>query len=513
MKVLFANIPFVKYDSKGNIYTGPNAGSRWPWTSPGLTDYACFPFFMSYAVSYLIKHGIDANFYDGVALKHWDYELVKSHIAKFQPDILFLETSTPLFPIIKKLARWSKESFSSRIVLVGPHIQAYANDLINESFIDHCIVGEYEKPALDIVSKLDKANPIYVYDHIKDINLINGENFLPFRHQDYLYNYWDSSMNTPRPQLTVSTSRGCPFKCTYCQWPKVMNNGQYRNRLPELVIDEIKTVISTYQDFINNLKAEAQINYHHLIKKQSELNHKFRQYANKGKVTQAIYLYSEECRIANLLNQKGIQSIFFDDDTWNLGSQRITELCQGLKDIGLPWTMMGRIDTTSLEIYDLMVESGCVGMRFGVESFNQKLLDNTKKNLSAKKSYENIKYLITRFSGMEFHFTTMKNLPGETEQDWDNDLKILKKLKEIGANLNNNIHWQNSDCVAFPGTELWEEMVALGKGEELKNLELYDGSIHNNEKLAGAVGWLGADYQPKWSKYSQMGEPTNLPSS
>jgi radical SAM superfamily enzyme YgiQ (UPF0313 family) len=173
--------------------------------------------------------------------------------------------------------------------------------------------------------------------------------------------------------------------------------------------------------------------------------------------------------------------------------------------------MMGRIDTSSLDVYDLMVDSGCVGMRFGIETFNQRLLDNTKKNLDAKKSYSNIRYLLTRFSNLEFHFTTMKNLPGETSEDWTNDLALLEGLKELGENSGNVVHWQNSDCIAFPGTELWEEMVALGKGAELKDFDLYDGSPHNDGTLAKAVGWLGADYAPKWSKYSKTGRPTNLP--
>ena len=56
-------------------------------------------------------------------------------------------------------------------------------------------------------------------------------------------------------------------------------------------------------------------------------------------------------------------------------------------------------------------------------------------------------------------------------------------------------------------------MVALGKGEELRNFDLYNGSPHNDATLARAVGWLGTDYAPKWSKYSKMGEPTNLPKS
>ncbi|MFB2981695.1 B12-binding domain-containing radical SAM protein [Microseira sp. BLCC-F43] len=502
MKVLFANIPFIKYDNQGKIYTGPNAGSRWPWTLPGIHGYACFPFFMGYAVSYLIEHGVDAKFYDAVALHHWDYELVKQNIAKFKPDVLFLETSTPLYRKVEEFAIWAKEKFSSRIVLVGPHVQAYVRDLIQKPFVDHCVIGEYEKPALDIVSKLDKAKQIYTYEHVEDINFLNGKNFLPFRPFEYLYNYWEPTMNTPRPQLAVSTSRGCPFKCTYCQWPKVMNNGQYRNRLPELAIDEIKTVIEEYKTYEENIQREETL----LTKVQK---YSIRNLKDTLKGRQSIIEGIQKVRRG--YDVKGIGSILFDDDTWNLGTKRITELCKGLKEIGLPWTMMGRIDTSSLEIYDLMVESGCVGMRFGVESFNQKLVDNVKKSLNTKRSYENIKYLITRFSNMEFHFTTMKNLPGETDEDWENDLKILNELKDIGSKSNNIIHWQNSDCVAFPGTELWEEMVALGKGEELRNFELYDGGTHNDAKLAEAVGWLGKDYKPKWSKYSKMGEPTNMP--
>lgn len=499
MNVLFANIPFIKYDENGNIHTGPNAGSRWPWTNPGHSSYACFPFFMAYAVSYLQQHGVDAKFYDGVALKHWDYEKVRASIAEFKPDILFLETSTPLFGTIKQFAIWAKEKFPARIVLVGPHIQAFANELVNEPFVDHCVVGEYEKPALDIVLKGAQAKPIYVYDHLEDINLFNGDNFLPFRSMDSLHNYWDPSMNTSRVQLTVSTSRGCPFKCTYCQWPKVMNNGQYRNRQPALVIDEIKIVIQEYRRH----RATLQVN--------GTAVRSFGQRALRklGYMTEGIMgrkLLDDTQPIS-----PEIGSIFFDDDTWNLGTRRITELCHGLKEIGLPWTMMGRIDTTSLEIYDLMVESGCVGMRFGVESFNQRLLDNTKKNLDARKSYENIKYLITRFSGLEFHFTTMKNLPGETDEDWQNDLGILCELKTLGERSNNVIHWQNSDCIAFPGTELWEELVFLGKGAMLSDFDLYDGDPHNSQKLAETVGWLGTDYQAKLSKYSKMGEPTNLP--
>jgi len=105
----------------------------------------------------------------------------------------------------------------------------------------------------------------------------------------------------------------------------------------------------------------------------------------------------------------------------------------------------------------------------------------------------------------------MKNLPGETEEDWQNDLRIMNELEALGARSGNVVHWQNASCVAFPGTELWDEMVSLGKGDRLRDFDLYDGHPRNEHSLAEAVGWLGADYRAKWSKYSKMGEPTQFP--
>jgi len=494
MRALFVNTPFVKHDSAGRTRTGPNAGSRWPWTEQGITEYACFPFFMAYAVRYLELHGIDADFYDAVARKHWDYQVVRRTIAAATPEIIFFETSTPLYRTIAELATWAKEQLGARVVLVGPHVHTFAEQLLHEPFVDHCVVGEYEQPALEIARDPKNAKKLYTFKHLEDINRIAGTNFTPHRPLEHLFSYWDPSMQTARVQLQVNTSRGCPFKCTYCQWPKVMNNGTYRAREPELVIEEIREVVQQYRE-----------------------NYRSGTFRLRGTVREIAALRNGYQSLTRTIKNsrtrwKGeIGSIFFDDDTWNLGPRRVSELCRGLKDLGLPWTMMGRIDTTSLQLYDLMVECGCVGMRFGIESFNQRLLDNTKKRLDARVSLENVRYLLTRYSNLEFHFTTMKNLPGESEEDWRQDEILLKELRTLGEKSGNRVHWQNSDCVAFPGTELWDELVELGKGEKLLDFDLYDGNPSNDTDLAQSIGWLGRDYQPTWSKYSKHGQPNDLP--
>jgi len=493
MRALFVNAPFFKRDNAGRIRTGPNAGSRWPWTERGLTAYACFPFFMAYAVRYLQLHGVEADYYDAVALKHWNYRMVRKTLAEAHPEIVFFEVSTPLWRTVAELAKSVKNEMGARVVLVGPHVHTFAKQLLQEPYVDHCVIGEYERPALEIAQDPENAKELYTFEHLEDINRVAGENFIPHRPLDRLFNYWEPTMQTPRVQLQINTSRGCPFKCTYCQWPKVMNNGTYRAREPALVIEEIREVATQYREAyrsaITRLKGVAQ-----------EIGILKNGYQS---VAQSITNSRQRWR-------GQIGSILFDDDTWNLGAKRVTEMCHGLKDLGIPWTMMGRIDTTSLQLYDLMVESGCVGMRFGIESFNQRLLDNTKKRLDAQVSLENVKYLLTRFSNLEFHFTTMKNLPGESEEDWHRDESILNELRTLGEKSGNQVHWQNSSCVAFPGTELWDEMVELGKGEQLLDFDLYDGSPDNDADLAESIGWLGRDYRPEWSEYSKHGQPNDL---
>jgi len=457
MKILFANIPNVKIIN-GKIHTGPNAGSRWPWTNVGSSfhGYAPFPFWLAYAAKYVESHGFEVYFYDGVALKHSNLEWTKKAISDLNPDIIFYDISTPTFELNNEIALYFKQNIGCRNVYCGPHMKTYANDCLEFDHVDHCIVGEYDIPALDICQKLSGAKKIYTFEHLKNIDTLpNGENFTPFRPMDYIQNYYDPSMNTPIVQLTVSGSRGCPFKCTYCQWPNVINNGKYRARSSDMIINEI-------QDIKDKLGSN-------------------------------------------------LKSIFFDDDTWNLGHSRISKICDGLKNFGLPWTMMGRIDTSKPELYDKMVDSGCVGMRFGVETFNQELSDNVKKHMDTKLAYDNLKYLVTRFSNMEFHFTTMKNLPGEKDGSWQRDQEILKELANLGRKNNNKVHWQISDCIPFPGTELWEELIEMGAGKTLRNFTLYDGSPEHNGALEKTVGWLGTNYKPKYSEYSKDGTPTNFP--
>jgi radical SAM superfamily enzyme YgiQ (UPF0313 family) len=250
------------------------------------------------------------------------------------------------------------------------------------------------------------------------VEVVKDLDSLPFPFRDYksATKYYDPSMATPKPQLQVYAGKGCPFRCTFCSWPQNMYFGNVSLRDPKKIAQEIRENVKKF----------------------------------------------------------GFKSIFFDDDTFNLGNDRISQLCDELKVIGLPWTMMGRLDCSPDWLFDKMVESGCVGMRFGVESFDLGVLATINKGLEKTDFLNTLRHLSEKYPELMIHLTMMKDLPGQTEEIHLRDLEILKELGYSTENHRRN--YQLSSCVPFPGTKMYADLVAKKGEASLSDYSLYEGS-------------------------------------
>lgn len=305
---------------------------------------------------------------------------------------------------------WLAEKIShfAEVCLAGSHVTENAEKVLEEnSFVRYVLKGEY---ALNCITMLQtRRKGIYECEPIDNLDV------LPFPFRDYKCSadYYDPTIFQSRPELQIYASKGCPFKCIYCMWPQVMYNGKYTPRNPEKVAEEIKTMVEKH----------------------------------------------------------GYKSIFFDDDTFNIGDERISLLCDKLKEIGLPWSMMGRLDTSPKWLFDKMVDSGCIGMRFGVETFDSKVLKNIKKGLVRDSVLETLEYISKRHPQLMIHLTMMKNLPGQTEEIHQNDMKLLQNLGYSFSNQYRN--YQLSSCVPFPGTELYRNLKEMDIN--LDDWKKYDG--------------------------------------
>jgi len=368
MRVLLANPPWIV-----NGIIGVRAGSRWPHLKiPEEEYYMPFPFFLAYSASLLKKNKIDVLLVDAVAEGIKDTKFLDK-IKNYKPNIVLLEISTPSLEIDLGRARKIKEfNKSIKIALAGLDMSIRNPKFLEKNkFIDFVLVAEYEFTLLGLVNclknkdKLSKVPGLIYRDKgriiinknrpLGDINKLPW----PLREQLPMHKYHDCPGGIPQPSIQVLASRGCPYHCIFCAWPQIMYHGSnYRVRDPIDVVDEMEF----------------------------------------------------------LVRKKGFKSVYFDDDTFNIGRERMFKICDEIKKrkLKIPWAIMARADIMDKELLDEMKSAGLYAVKYGIESAVQKLVDNANKDLDLKKTEEIIRY--TNKIGIKTHLTFMFGLPGETHE-------------------------------------------------------------------------------------------------
>lgn len=400
MKVLLTNPPWIfkQYGFFGSRI-GVRAGSRWPFSVKGKAlGYIPYPGFMGYATTYLQSQGVEARFYDAVAWQHSYAEFFR-RVDEYKPDIVIQETSTPSFDIDCTVAQKLHEQ-GYEICFVGPHASAYADEISKLPYVDYVLKGAYEYSAFTMCKERRKGVYDFAIASLDDLPY-------PWRDVEIVGQYVDTNClkGFARPQLWVYASRGCVFQCDFCLWPHTMFEKQCSLRAPDKIIAEIEEAVGRY----------------------------------------------------------GFKHIYFDDDTWNIGGEeRLRKICDGLKRIGLPWSVNARLDLSSQDMFAYFVESGCAGLRVGVESLSQRLLDVMHKGLTVDSIVDKIKYL--EKLDVDVYLLFMHYLAGEQESDRLEQDRMIKKF---------GLRCQNPPCIPFPGTPYYKKLQGMGLGGV--RLSDYDG--------------------------------------
>jgi len=185
--------------------------------------------------------------------------VIKS-IEGIKPDIIAYSAMSVDICNILKLNETIKSRFDIFTIIGGPH-PTFVSSIINEKNIDAVCVGEGETAIVELLSKLQnnhltgQINNIITKEsqELKLNPLISNLDELPFIDRKILYDYNEFAN---MPIKGISTSRGCPFTCTYCFNKKFAdlykNNGQYiRRHSVEYVIEETLKLKSEYRlDFV-----------------------------------------------------------------------------------------------------------------------------------------------------------------------------------------------------------------------------------------------------------------------
>jgi anaerobic magnesium-protoporphyrin IX monomethyl ester cyclase len=172
----------------------------------------------------------------------------------------------------------------------------------------------------------------------------------------------------------MMTSRGCPYPCTFCSVAPVWDRTSY--------FRSVKSIIEEME-----------------------------------------YLH----------RKIGVQLFLFQDEFFLSGRERILEFTTALKKAALPvkWKAFGRINLVDDEMMRLMSETGCVELRFGIESGSDRVLDEVKKGFHATEAVNVVARAVKIFPRVDVFFVW--GFPFETIDDFYASLFQMVSFRAMGA--------------------------------------------------------------------------------
>lgn len=290
---------------------------------------------------------------------------------------------TPYVHSSYEIAKQLKRKFPDKKVLAGgAHASFMAGEVLESGFVDIVVRGEGEYSLLEIIqgralseitgiSYLKPDNEGFSIINNVERNRIQDINELPFPDYHLLkMDKYEPILGSYRklPAANIITTRGCPGICNFC-CKTFGKRVSYKS--PETIIKEIKLLITDYK-----------------------VNH--------------INIY---------------------DDTFTLNKKRVIDFCDLLikENLKIEWTCFARIDTMDYEILTKMKKAGCYQVMYGVENFNQDILDSLAKGIKVEKIEEVL--ILTRKVGIISRVSVMVGHTKDTWETYRNNIKALKRLK------------------------------------------------------------------------------------
>ena len=328
---------------------------------------------IAYIAGALVAKGWHTRFVDMFADKLTAHGVL-DRVRRFAPDLVGMTVLTPSAPTCEILSQMIKEvSPHTKIVWGGVHADVFAKDIIRSGNVDFVVHHDGEETICELVEALDGG--------IKDLSGIDGLSWNDggeprtnkerrlLRDLDSLaYPAWDlfpyhrygllPFADADKPVLTMTGSRGCPYRCDYCS---LLHSGKvYRRRDPIKLVDE----------------------YEHLV------------------------------------DRYGVKQIGLVDPIFPLVIKDLTPFCKELVRRGLDrrcqWLSETRADRLDEETCRTMYEGGCRRVLMGIESGVDMLLGNVNKNLTTEKVRWGVNN--AKKAGIQTVGLFMIGMPGETPE-------------------------------------------------------------------------------------------------
>jgi len=333
-----------------------------------------------------------------------------ARIAAEEPSLVGLTAMTNNYHSIRETTAALREVLDCPIVIGGPHATLFPEQVLADPHVDYVVRGEGEETLRELVRVIGIEGPRPSGRRLEQIkglgyrqggepiltaqrSLIEDLDALPFpaRHLFELPRY-PLYANDGERMVTLLSSRGCPYNCSYCF--KGIVGQTYRQRSPANVLEEIRQVIDAY----------------------------------------------------------GYRHFYFIDDLFTLDQRRLAAIAEGMIAAGLDirWQCLARVDRVTPELLRLMHRAGCRKIHYGIESGVPEILERIGKRITLEQVRQAVAW--TTAAGISAKGYFMLGLPGDTEETVERTIRFASELAldQVMFSL----------TTPFPGTRLWDELVA-----------------------------------------------------
>lgn len=406
---------------------------------PGIkavkSNYGIIPCLsLLYVAGILKREGYDIKFYDIEAMGLTQKKL-KDLISEFNPDYYCFTMTTYLFHETVNWIRILKSFRDIPVIVGGVHVGIYPRETFTVEEIDYGVIGEAEETLPELIKAIKEGTDLAAVKGIifrKNNNvvvtsqrgLLKDINNAPFPARDLIPNErYYTFISKRRNFSSIISSRGCPFKCIYCEQGRLL----YRPRSAENVIDEIK---------------------------------------------ECYYKYN-------------IKEFDFFDSAFTIQKERVNKICELIREekLDIYWSIRSRIDSVDEAMLSELAASGCKRIYYGIESGDSDILRTLKKDTDLDKIRK--VSMLTKKKGIDVFGYFLIGCPGETPATIEKTINFSKELDLEYAQFsnttpmprtelydmllkenNNNDYWRGfildkdtSKKLKKPGTSLSEKQV------------------------------------------------------
>ncbi|MFC1893181.1 B12-binding domain-containing radical SAM protein [Chloroflexota bacterium] len=346
----------------------------------------------AYLAQTLHDNGIECDVIDmnlGYKLKH-----INQKIEDIHPDFLGLSLISFEYRRFYDLLSAIKNIHPNmKIVVGGPHVTIMRDAVLREcAAIDYGVVYEGENTLVELCQGGLPEEEIkgLIFRRNEEITYTGDRELASDLDQIPWPKYDKYELDRYIGERTIYSSRGCPHQCIFC--PNRIISPHYRSRSPENVVDEME------------------------------------------------YWYKKGCRQFN-----------FDDDNFNLISERVFAICDEIERRGLEHLVIRcsngiRADRVDREMLKRMRDVGFCYIAFGVDAGNNRMLEVVKKGETIEQIDQAISYACDL--GYDVKLLFVVGTPYETRDDVEDKVKLTKKYPV------QEVHFYNT--IPTPGTELFD---------------------------------------------------------